>query len=116
MKLCHEGTKTRRHEATRPKKPSCSSCLRGEALKQVSATLLRERVGPHLEFHRLRQRSLAAFNVPRRVRRVARPEPLALPAGIRVVDPSRASSREEAERIRHTQRDEFLARGIKDFH
>src|SRR5205809_2096356 len=60
---------------------ACHTCLNG---------LFREGSRPDLELHHFRPCTLAAFLVPGRVHRVARPEPATLPAGIRVVDPSRS--------------------------
>jgi hypothetical protein len=49
--------------------------------------LLCERIRAELELHKLSLRSLAAFHVPCRFRRVVRPGTPAFPSGLRVVDP-----------------------------
>src|SRR5881628_26745 len=47
---------------------------------------LRERIGAELELHDLARRPLAAFDVEGRSCGVGRPQPLTLPAGVRIVD------------------------------
>src|SRR5262245_55699546 len=71
----------------------------------VLADLLRQRTGPELELHDLRAGAAAAFHVKRRARGSRRPESLALPAGVRVVDPAVHPLRVVAGRIRHTHDD-----------
>src|SRR5258706_11748984 len=73
-------------------------------LRNGSVCLFRERVWSRLELHNLGPRALAAFLMPGRVHRIARPEPATLPAGIRVVYPSRPRSSGESQRIWHAQR------------
>src|SRR3989454_7364155 len=47
---------------------------------------LRERIGAELELHDLARRPLAAFDVEGRSCGVGRPQPLTLPAGVRIVN------------------------------
>src|SRR5439155_5024204 len=68
---------------------------------KTTPTLFCDGVRPHLELHNLRPCALAAFLVPRRVHRVARPEPAAFPAGLRVVDPSGRMTSGESQRVRY---------------
>src|SRR5213593_3291035 len=64
---------------------------------------LRERIGAKLELHDLARRPLAAFDVERRPGAVGRPQPLALPASIRIVDAPIHPLGVEAHRIRDAQ-------------
>jgi len=52
-------------------------------------------------------RALAAFDVENSARGVRRPQPLALPAGLRIVDASIEALGEEPDRIGHTEGDEL---------
>src|SRR5207245_5283977 len=64
-----------------------------------NAALFREGSRSDLELHHFWPCTLAAFLVPGRVHRIARPEPATLPAGIRVVDPSRCRPSGESQRV-----------------
>src|SRR5262245_58686158 len=68
---------------------------------KATPTLFCDGARPHLELHNLRSCALAAFLVPGRVHRVARPEPAALPAGFRVVDPSGRVTGSKTQRVRY---------------
>src|SRR5262245_23356909 len=66
--------------------------------------LLCERIRAHLELEHLRTRSLAAFLMPWRVHRIARPHAATFPSGVWIVDASIDVPRMESQRIRHAQR------------
>src|SRR5262245_43559664 len=68
---------------------------------KATPTLFCDGARPHLELHNLRSCALAAFLVPGRVHRVARPEPAALPAGFRVVNPSGRVTGSKTQRVRY---------------
>src|SRR6516164_3201188 len=66
--------------------------------------LLGERTWSHLELHNLRQRPLAAFDMPRCIGRVVRPQTFALPTDIGVVDATVRRPYEVRQRVRHAER------------
>src|SRR5437667_10332726 len=68
----------------RPMKSTGSSRLMASC--HIGPASPSERVGPELELHDLARRPLAALDVERRARGVGGPQPLALPAGVRIVD------------------------------
>src|SRR2546425_5578663 len=68
---------------------------------------LRERIGAQLELHDLARRPFAAFDVERCPGAVGRPQPLALPASIRIVDASVHPLGVEAHRIGDAKVDEL---------
>jgi len=69
-----------------------------------------ERVRAKLEVQDLARRPFAAFDVKRCSGSVGRPQPLALPAGFRIVDPAVQPFGEEAARIGHANDDELPIR------
>jgi hypothetical protein len=66
---------------------------------------MRQRIRPHLDVYGARLGALAAFLQPRRAVPVRTPQPAALPAGVRIIDPPVQALRKEAQRIRDTQHD-----------
>ena len=66
---------------------------------------VRERIGAQLEVHDDGLLALAAFHEPRRPVPAGRPQPAALPAGVRIVDAPVEPLGVEAQRVRHAQQD-----------
>src|SRR5581483_9133402 len=66
----------------------------------------RQRIGPELDVRDLRPRAFAAFHVEGRAGRRRRPQALAFPAAVRIVDAAVHPFRVEAQRIRDAYRDE----------
>src|SRR5262245_18421615 len=81
--------------------------LHNKAMKRVIlppyVALFSDRARPHLEVYNLRPCAHAAFLLPRRVHRVARPESATLPAGVRVVDSSGRVTSGESQRVSYAQ-------------
>src|SRR2546428_3898890 len=71
----------------------------------MSPRSVRERIGAQLEVHDDRLLPLAALHEPRRPVAAGRPEPPALPAGVRVVDAPIEPLGVEAQRVRDAQQD-----------
>src|SRR6266568_6535774 len=67
------------------------------------AASVRQWIGPHLDVHGARLTALATFLQPWRAVAVRAPQPAALPAGIRVVDPPVQPFGKEARRVRDAQ-------------
>ena len=82
--------------------------------------LARERIGPQLEVHdqrarqrlsgRARARRVDAFDVHRRAVARGHPQPLALPAGFRIIDAAVHALREEAHRVGDAELDHLAVR------
>src|SRR5580765_4414335 len=68
---------------------------------------MRKRIRTQLEFHDFAGRALAAFDVIGRPARIGRPQPLAFPAAVRIVDSPVEALGVEAHWIRHAQGDEL---------
>src|SRR5262245_7511205 len=73
----------------------------------MSSASVRQRSGTELESDDLARRLLAALYVEWRAGRVGRPQPLALPATIRIVDAAIHPLGVKAQRIGHAQVDEL---------
>src|SRR6266481_3901252 len=71
----------------------------------MSPRSVRERIGAQLHVHDDRLLTLAALHEPRRPGAAGRPEPRALPAGVRVVDAPIEPLGVEAQRVRDAQQD-----------
>src|SRR5262249_30366441 len=69
--------------------------------------LLRQWVGPNLEFHDFARGSFAAFCVEGRTCRVGRIDGLSFPAGVRIIDATVDTLTVEAHRVRYSQREEL---------
>src|SRR5262245_58563947 len=80
---------------------------------RMCARSVRQRIGPHLDVYGARLGALAAFLQPRRAVPVRAPQPAALPAGVRVIDPSVQALGKKALRVRNAQYDHLpvLERG-----
>src|SRR5438874_1515469 len=74
-------------------------------MNRMCACSMRQRTRPHLDVYGARLGALAAFLQPRRAVPVRTPQPAALPAGVRIIDPPVQALRKEAQRIRDTQHD-----------
>src|ERR1700681_1115604 len=61
-------------------------------------------IGPQLEFHNRVLRTLATFDVPRRVNVITRPDSTAFPPGLRVINSPRTLAWEESQRVGDPQR------------
>src|SRR5207247_8309017 len=70
--------------------------------------LLRQRIGPDLEFGDKVARALSAFGVPHDPVVVAGPEAASLPPAVWIVDAAVHGPRIETHRVRHAPGDEFL--------
>src|SRR5215212_3352877 len=62
--------------------------------------LLRQGIGAYLDVNRARLRTFAAFHQPRCAIAARAPQPTALPAGVRIIDPAIHALGEKAERVR----------------
>src|SRR5262249_30497159 len=79
----------------------------------MCARSVRQRIRPHLNVYSARPGALAAFLQPRRAVSVRAPQPAALPAGVRIIDPPVQSLGKKAQRVWDAQRDHLpiLERG-----
>src|SRR5438046_10023743 len=81
-------TATRQRQPPVERRTSAHACRASVIIiPPDTARLFRERIGTHLKPDNLARRSFSAFHVERTARADRRPQSLALPAGIRIVDP-----------------------------
>src|SRR5262249_24074115 len=75
--------------------------------RKDALVLPRQRIRRQLKLHHLALLPFAALDVPDRTARIGRPDRLALPAGVGIVDAAVETLGVEAHRIRHAQRHEL---------
>src|SRR5260370_22986853 len=94
----------------------------GQNARMIS---VRQRVGPHLNFVKLRSGRRSAFIVEYRTRACRGPQSFALPAGVRIVDAAVHVLAEEAHGVRdmnvykfavHERQQSLVAVGFRDWH
>src|SRR5262245_8847657 len=82
-------------------------------MNRMCARSVRQRIGPHLNVYSARLGAFTAFLQPRRAVPVRGPQPAALPAGVRIIDPPVQAFGKKAQRVWDAQHDHLpvLERG-----
>src|SRR5688572_16383354 len=78
-----------------------------QALGPGPGASFRERIRPDLELHQLARRSLAAFDVKRRARRVGAPDAFPLPSRLHIVNAPVHPFRVKTHRVWNAERQEL---------